>query len=116
QEADAELAVAEAEHRALLLDIEREVIEALAREEEAEHDLEVLDHGVLPAATQSVTAIRNSYEANRASFLALLDSARSLAEARLDRIDAQARRDAARADLARALGDDGGPPAREELK
>ncbi len=116
QEADAELAVAEAEHRALMLDVEREVVEALARDEEAEHDLEVLDQGVLPAAAQSVAAIRNSYEANRASFLALLDAMRSLAEAQMDRIDAVAQRDVARADLARALGDDGGMSAPKEMR
>ncbi len=107
-EAQAELGAAQAEQRALVLKIEREVVEAATRYEEAEHALAVLDSGVLPAASQSVTALRSSYEANRATFLALLDAARSLAEARLDRIDAVARRDVARADLARALGDDGG--------
>jgi outer membrane protein TolC len=107
-EAEAELAVAQAEQRALVLRIEREVVEAATRVEEAEHDLAVLDDGVLPAARQSVTALRSSYEANRASFLALLDAARVLAEAQLDRIDAVARRDVARAELARAMGDERG--------
>jgi outer membrane protein TolC len=107
-EAEAELASAQAEQRALVLEIERQVFEAVTRYEEAEHDLAVLDDGVLPAARQGVTALRSSYEANRASFMALLDAARTLAESQLDRIDAVARRDVARADLARALGDDGG--------
>jgi cobalt-zinc-cadmium efflux system outer membrane protein len=106
--AEADLSAAQSEHRALVLRIEREVVEAVTRYDEAEHDLAVLDSGVLPAASQSVTALRSSYEANRASFLALLDATRSLAEARLDRIDAVARRDVARADLARALGGDEG--------
>ena len=108
EEAEAELAAAQAEQRAWVLRIGREVVEAVTRYDEAAHDLEVLDGGVLPAATQGVTALRASYEANRASFLALLEATRTLADARLDRIDAEARLATARADLARALGDDGG--------
>jgi outer membrane protein TolC len=50
-EAAAELAVAEAEQRALVLRIEREVVEAATRYDEAVHDLDVLDTGVLPIAT-----------------------------------------------------------------
>lgn len=107
QEGDAEIAAAEAAHQSLVLQVEREVVEALTRYEESVHDLEVLDQGVMPAAAQSVTALRAAYAGNRASFLSLLDASRSLAEAQLDRIDAVARRDVARADLARALGDDG---------
>ena len=108
EEAEAELAAAQAEQRALTLRIEREVVEATTRYDEAAHDLEVLDTGVIPAASQGVTALRASYEANRASFLALLEATRTLADARLDRIDAEARLATAQADLARALGDDGG--------
>jgi len=107
-EAAAELAVAEAEHRALLLEIEREVVEAATRYDEAAHDLDVLDTGVLPAASQGVSALRTAYQGNHASFQALLEATRVLAEARLDRIDAEARRAVARADLARALGTDTG--------
>ena len=110
QEADAEIAAAEAAHQSLVFQVEREVVEALTRYEEAVHDLEVLDQGVMPAAAQSVTALRAAYAGNRASFLSLIDASRSLAEAQLDRIDAVARRDVARADLARALGGDGPLP------
>jgi outer membrane protein, heavy metal efflux system len=115
-EADAQVAAAEAEHQSLILQVQQEVVEALTRYDESVHDLEVLDQGVMPAATQSVTALRAAYAGNRASFLALLDAARSLAEAQLDRIDAVARRDVARADLARALGDDGGMTAMGEMR
>ena len=107
-EAAAELAVAQAEQRALALKIEREVVEAATRYDEAAHDLQVLDEGVLPIATQGVAALRTAYEGNRASFQALLEATRVLAEARLDRIDAEARRAVAGADLARALGADTG--------
>ena len=107
-EAAAELAAAEAEQRALVLQIEREVVEAATRYDEAVHDLDVLDTGVLPIATQGVSAMRTAYQGNRASFQALLEATRTLAEARLDRIDAAARRAVARADLARALGSDDG--------
>jgi len=107
-EAAAELAAAEAEQRALALRIEREVVEAAVRYDEAVHDLDVLDTGVLPIATQGVSALRTAYEGNRASFQALLEATRTLAEARLDRIDAEARSAVARADLARALGTDAG--------
>jgi outer membrane protein TolC len=114
-EADAELGAAEAEHRALVLRVEREVIEAATRYDEAVHELEVLDSGVLPAAAQTLTAVRASYAGNRASFLMVLDAARSLAEARSDRIDAVARRDVARADFARAIGDSGGLAAMGDM-
>jgi outer membrane protein TolC len=107
-EAQAELAAAQAEQRALTLQIEREVVEAATRYDEAVHDLDVLDTGVLPIATQGVSALRTAYEGNRASFQSLLEATRTLAEARLDRIDAEARRAVARADLARALGSDDG--------
>jgi outer membrane protein TolC len=116
EEAEAELAAAQADQRALALRIEREVVEATTRFDEAVHDLEVLDDGVIPAASQGVTALRASYEANRASFLALLEATRTLAEARLDRIDAEARLATARADLARALGDDGGVVPMGEMR
>ena len=72
--------------------------------------------GVIPAASQGVTALRASYEANRASLLALLEATRTLADARLDRIDAEARLATARADLARALGDDGGVVPMEDMR
>jgi cobalt-zinc-cadmium efflux system outer membrane protein len=107
-EAAAELAAAEAQQRALSLRIEREVVEAATRYDEAAHDLDVLDTGVLPIAAQGVSALRTAYEGNRASFQALLEATRTLAEARMDRIDAEARRAVARADLARALGADTG--------
>ena len=109
-EAEAEIAAAEADHQSLVLQVEREVVEALTRYDEAVHDLEVIDQGVMPAAGQSVTALRAAYAGNRASFLSLIDASRSLSEAQLDRIDAVARRDIARADLARALGSDGAMP------
>jgi len=115
-EAEAEIAAAEAEHQSLVLQVESEVVEALTRYEEAVHDLDVIDQGVMPAAGQSVTALRAAYAGNRASFLALIDASRSLSEAQRDRIDAVARRDIARADLARALGNDGGMAAMGEMR
>jgi cobalt-zinc-cadmium efflux system outer membrane protein len=106
--ASAEVAQAEADRAGLLLRVDREVTEAAARSEEATHELEVVDQGVLPAATQAVAAARTAYEGGRGSMSALLDALRSLVEARLDRIDARARQDAAWADLARAIGQDVG--------
>jgi outer membrane protein TolC len=104
--AQAEVARAEADRASTLTRVDREVVEAQARAEESVHELSVLEHGVLPAASQAVVAARTAYAGGRGSMAALLDSLRSLIEARLDRIDARARRDEAQADLARAIGED----------
>lgn len=60
-----------------------ELEEARARVEETEHELHILEMGVLPATEKALVSVRAEYETNRGDFLTLLSAERDLARARL---------------------------------
>ena len=81
-----------------------EVESALSQVQETHHEVEVVEERVVPSTERALTAIRASYENNRADFLTLLNAERDLARARLDVYEAKVRYLQALADLDRAVG------------
>jgi outer membrane protein TolC len=78
--------------------------EARARVEETEHEVHIIETGVIPATGRAVASARAAYETNRGDFLTLLSAERDLARARLSLHRAEAEHRMALADLDRALG------------
>jgi len=81
-----------------------EVEAAVAVVQETEHEVHIIRDRVVPATERALQAIRASYENNRADFLALLNTERDLARARLDLYRTEAMYLQNLADLDRAVG------------
>jgi cobalt-zinc-cadmium efflux system outer membrane protein len=82
------------------------VQEAWVRADAANRRARLLRSSVVPQAEHALEVARLSYQANRATFLDVLDLERVLLEARLGVVRALADRDLALADLERAVGRD----------
>jgi outer membrane protein TolC len=78
EQAEANLRASEAMRRQAANDLGARVVMDLATVRDADRQLELFDHTVLPRARQAVTVARSSYEAARSSLLDLLDAQRSL--------------------------------------
>lgn len=77
-QAEANLRASEAMRRQAGNDLAAQVVSDLVTVRDADRQLELFDHTVLPRARQVVTVARSSYEAARSSLLDLLDAQRSL--------------------------------------
>ena len=106
-EADARLAVARAEARALENRILAEVADALA-ELQAETRQAQLHHKLIPLARQALSSALASYAAGRGSFAMVLDAERDLQMHELDLAEHLAGYSQRLADLERAVGSDVG--------
>lgn len=78
EQAEANLRASEAMRRQAANDLGARVVMDLATVRDADRQLDLFDHTVLPRARQVVTVARSAYEAARASLLDLLDAQRSL--------------------------------------
>jgi outer membrane protein TolC len=83
-----------------------EVRDAWNRFEAARKALALYRKELLPKSEQTVDVSRASYEKDKASFLDLLDSERSLRDVKLAQIQALVAVESATADLERAVGSD----------
>jgi outer membrane protein TolC len=77
-QAEADLRASEAMRRQSGNDLAAQVVMDLAAVRDADRQLELFEHTILPRARQVVTVARSSYEAARSSLLDLLDAQRSL--------------------------------------
>jgi outer membrane protein TolC len=77
-QAEADLRASEAMRRQSGNDLAAQVVMDLAALRDADRQLELFEHTILPRARQVVTVARSSYEAARSSLLDLLDAQRSL--------------------------------------
>lgn len=77
-QAEANLRASEAMRRQAGNDLAAQVVSDLVAVRDADRQLDLFDHTVLPRARQVVTVARSSYEAARSSLLDLLDAQRSL--------------------------------------
>jgi outer membrane protein TolC len=103
-QANARVAVAEADRRRLADAVRRDVEQAWLRVRTAtlRHDLFARTH--LPQAEQAIQVTESAYAAGTVDLLALLDTLRGLEQVHLDHIDSQAEIQGAWADLERAVG------------
>jgi cobalt-zinc-cadmium efflux system outer membrane protein len=103
-QANARVAVAEADRRRLADAVRRDVEQAWLRVRTAtlRHDLFARTH--LPQAEQAIQVTESAYAAGSVDLLALLDTVRGLQQVHLDHIDSQAEIAGAWADLERAVG------------
>jgi cobalt-zinc-cadmium efflux system outer membrane protein len=81
-----------------------EILQAETQNEAARLSFEVIDRDLTTQAERNFEAAQASYAAGRGDGLNLLDALRTHLEVRVERVDALARWEMARADLARALG------------
>jgi len=105
REAQQTLASAQAERRATENEVELMVREAWTMASAARTLVHLYRASVLPQAEQALASTRASYETDRASFLDLLDSQRSLLRARLEYETALTDYLKSRAELGLAVGD-----------
>jgi cobalt-zinc-cadmium efflux system outer membrane protein len=84
--------------------VQFEVRDAFLRVESARKSLALFKGEILPKSAQGVEVSRASYEKDKASFLDLLDSERSLRDVKLKYHQALAQYESAVADLERAVG------------
>jgi outer membrane protein TolC len=108
REAKAGLARREQERLATIDRARLEIEEALALVQETRHEIHVIEMGVLPATKRALASVRTAYESNRSDFVALLNSERDLARARLDWQRARVAYRLALADYERAVARDAG--------
>jgi outer membrane protein TolC len=103
-QANARVAVAEADRRRLADAVRRDVEQAWLRVRTAtlRHDLFAGTH--VPQAEQAIQVTESAYAAGTVDLLALLDTLRGLEQVHLDHIDSQAEIQGAWADLERAVG------------
>ncbi|MCF6157367.1 MAG: TolC family protein [wastewater metagenome] len=83
KEAKQELSAARSDYRFIINRTLFEVKDLFVKIQSAESTINLYKTGVIPQAEQSLKAARIGYEANRVDFLALLDSERTLLNARL---------------------------------
>lgn len=105
-EREARAGVEQAEYRrkAAEAQIGAEVETALASVQETEHEIHIIQERVVPASERALRAVRASYENSRASFSAVLNAEREVAQARLGLYRAQVSYMQGLADLDRAVG------------
>jgi outer membrane protein, heavy metal efflux system len=108
REARAGLERREQERLATIDKARLEIEEALTRVQETRHEIHVIEMGVLPATERALASVRTAYESNRSDFVALLNSERDLARARLDWQRARVAYRLALADYERAVARDAG--------
>jgi outer membrane protein, heavy metal efflux system len=106
REARAGLERREQERLATIDKARLEIEEALTRVQETRHEIHVIETGVLPATERALASVRTAYESNRSDFVALLNSERDLARARLDWQRARVAYRLALADYERAVARD----------
>jgi len=109
--AEADVSASQARRRAAENGVRLAVHRAWVRAGSAAERVRLIESSVLPQAEQTVAVARTSYESDRGSFLALIDSQRVLLDAQLDYYRARAERAQAIADLERAVGVDLASPA-----
>ena len=103
-EAAAEVLAAEARIRAIENGVRLRVQTAYVRVQAAQRRVTLLRTTVLPQADQALAVSRIAYQADRASFLAMIDTQRVRLDAQLAYYDGLSSFDQALADLERAVG------------
>jgi outer membrane protein TolC len=89
EQAQADLRAAEAMRRQTVNDLAAQLLDDLATLHDADRQIDLLDHVVLPRARQAVTLTRSGYQTSNASLLDLLQSQRSLID--IQRLEANLR-------------------------
>lgn len=104
--ADADLAAADEQLRRVQLAAREEAARAQAQWQAADARLQLIDGQLLPAAERVAAGAELAYQRGASSVLELLDARRTMRGLRVERIDAEAERAKAAADLRAALGAD----------
>jgi len=119
-ETTANVDAAAAHVRVVERQIRQAVHEAYVRVQAAGQRAALLRTTILPQSEQTLEVSRVAYQADRLDFLALIDSQRTLLDARLSYFRALSDRELALADLSRAIGADipdvTSPPPTREVK
>ena len=105
-ETTANVDAAAAQVRVVERQIRQAVHEAYVRVQAAGQRAALLRTTILPQSEQTLEVSRVAYQADRLDFLALIDSQRTLLDARLNYFRALSDRELALADLSRAIGTD----------
>jgi cobalt-zinc-cadmium efflux system outer membrane protein len=105
-EAKQRVAGAEAERRALVVDLAASLRESHDSLSMAHEEIRALDDAILPAATTAFDAIREGYREGRFSYLDLLDAERTLNDARKRRIDATTAYQVSLVEIDRLVGEE----------
>jgi len=106
KEAKANVGVANADYQAEENAILFEARAAFVRFEAARKLVSIYETGVLPQALAALQTAQRGYQADKISFLDLLDSLRSLKDFQMEYFEAQANAEIALADLERSVGTD----------
>jgi outer membrane protein TolC len=115
-EATADVEAAAAQARVVERQVRQAVHEAYVRVQAAGQRAVLLRTTIVPQSEQTLEVSRVAYQGDRLDFLALIDSQRTLLEARLNYFRALSDRELALADLSRAIGadiPDASPTSRE---
>ncbi len=104
KEAKANLEVADAQYRDEENMVLFEVRSALAEFNAAKKLVDIYETGVLPQAQAAVLTARRGFEADKISFLDLLDALRTLKDFQIEYFEARADKEIAMADLERTIG------------
>ena len=106
REASANVSVVKADYQAEENMILFEARSSLAKYEAAKKLVDIYETGVLPQAQAAIETAERGYEADKISFLDLLDSFRTLRDFQMEYFQAQADMEIALADLERTVGID----------
>jgi len=106
KEARANVQVIKAEYNSEENAVLFEARSALAKFDAAKKLVEIYKTGVLPQAQAAVETAQAGYEADKISFLDLLDSLRTLKDFQMEYFEAEANKEIALADLERSVGTD----------
>jgi len=106
KEAKANVGVANADYQAEENAILFEAKAAFVKFEAAKKLVDIYETGVLPQAEAALQTAQRGYEADKISFLDLLDSLRTLKDFQMEYFEAQANAEIALADLERSVGTD----------
>lgn len=106
KEAKANVGVANADYQAEENAILFEAKAALVKFKAAKKLVDIYETGVLPQVLAALQTAQRGYEADKISFLDLLDSLRSLKDFQMEYFEAQANTEIALADLERSVGTD----------
>jgi len=106
KEAKANVGVVRAEYQSEENMVLFEARSSFAKFEAAKKLVDIYETGVLPQAQAAVETAERGYEADKISFLDLLDSLRSLKDFQMEYFEAQANMEIALADLERSVGTD----------